>query len=329
MKISPVQTYKYTYTSPKPKNISFSSLKLKNDENDFSDTSFYRDIQTLMFAAHILKQTFPNGTDIMDFACSNGEEAISLYSFLNDTNNNKYKIYCYDKSDKAVELGQKGIYTVFSPQSYDYFLLPGYTLCNTKNEVRRCFNEMMHETGKPDYEINDIEFINQLKETSDFRIKYYKLKDRYRDKIEINKGDINNIEKLLPEKKAGAILFRNAMYIETGNLAVNEFSFNEDLSINKKEVIEKIVDKVYDKLLPGGLFILGDVEKDHIYIADNKVKDEDKIFLRNFGTYVYKKPPLWEALAKDDRFEPVLYKKVASPAALGKEEKVPTVWRKK
>lgn len=329
MKISPVQTYKYTYTSPKQKNISFSSLKLKNDENDFSDTSFYRDIQTLMFAAHILKQTFPNGACIMDFASSNGEEAISLYSFLNDTNNNNYKIYCYDKSDKAVELGQKGIYTVFSPQSYDYFLLPGYTLSNTKNEVRRCFNEIMQETEKPDYEINDTDFINQLKETSDFRIKYYKLKDRYRDKIEIQKGDINNIEKLLPEKKAGAILFRNAMYIETGNLAVNEFSFNEDLNIYKEEIIEKIVDKVYDKLLPGGLFILGDIEKDHIYIADNQVKDEDKIFLRNFGTYVYKKPPLWEALAKDDRFEPVLYKKVASPAALGKEEKVPTVWRKK
>ena len=172
MKISPVQTYKYTYTSPKQKNISFSSLKLKNDENDFSDTSFYRDIQTLMFAAHILKQTFPNGACIMDFASSNGEEAISLYSFLNDTNNNNYKIYCYDKSDKAVELGQKGIYTVFSPQSYDYFLLPGYTLSNTKNEVRRCFNEIMQETEKPDYEINDTDFINQLKETSDFRIKY-------------------------------------------------------------------------------------------------------------------------------------------------------------
>ena len=37
-------------------------------------------------------------------------------------------------------------------------------------------------------------------------------------------------------------MFRNAMYIETGNYAINEFSLNEDLNINKKEIIEKIVD---------------------------------------------------------------------------------------
>ena len=148
-------------------------------------------------------------------------------------------------------------------------------------------------------------------------------------KIKIQEGDIHNIKNLLPDKKAGAILFRNAFYIETGNYGINEFSLLEDLSVNKKKIIENIVDKVYDKLLPGGLFILGDIEKDHIYIADNSVKDKDKYFIRNFGVAICKEPLLWSALEKDGRFEPVFYKKVASPCALREDMKVPTIWRKK
>ena len=335
MNISAVSNLKYTnygfYNPVKTKQYpSFSSLKLKNDENNYSDTSFYRDIETLVCAAELLKNTFPKGTDILDFACSNGEEAISLYSLLNNKNG-KYKIHCYDTSDKAVELGKKGIYTIFYPRSYDYNLLPDLDTSYNPNadKIKSCFYSIMEETQKPKYEINDVNFINYLERFPQFKIRYYKLKDEYKNTIEINKGNINNIDKILPNKKVGAVLFRNAMYIETGNLFVCEYNLNEDLDINKKEIIEKIVDKVYDKLLPGGLFILGDVEKEHIYIADNHVKDKDKVFVRNYCTCIYKNSPLWEALSKDDRFEPVLYKKVDYPNILDELEKVPTIWRKK
>ena len=335
MKISAANNFRYTnygfYSSVKTKQSpSFSSLKLKNDENNYSDTSFYRDIETLDCAATLLKKTFPKGTDILDFASSNGEEAISLYSLL-DKSSGKYKIYCFDTSDRAVELGKKGIYTVFYPMSYDYLLLPDFSMINGSDtrEIKSKFYSIMEETKKPGYEINDINYISQIEKLPDYKIRYYKLKDEYKNNIEINKGNINNIDKVLPNKKVGAVLFRNAMYIETGNLSANEFSFSEDLDINKKEIIKKIVDKVYDKLLTGGLFILGDIEKDHIYIADNHVDDKDKIFIRNYCTSIYKNSPLWEALSKDGRFEPVLYKNVDSPVILEKGEKVPTIWRKK
>ena len=335
MKISAVNNFKYSnygfYSSVKPKQSpSFSSLKLKNDENNYSDTCFYRDADTLDCAATLLKKTFPKGTDILDFASSNGEEAISLYSLI-DKSNGKYKIYCFDTSDRAVELGKKGIYTVFYPMSYDYLLLPEFSMLDDPNtmEIKSKFYSVMEETKKPSYEINDINYLCQLERSPYFKIKYYKLKDEHKDKIEINKGNINNIDKVLPNKKVGAVLFRNAMYIETGNSYANGFSFNEDLNINKKEIIEKIVDKVYEKLLPGGLFILGDIEKDHVYIADNHVNDKDKIFVSDYCTFIYKNSPLWEALSKDGRFEPVLYKNVDAPVILGKEQKVPTIWRKK
>ena len=87
MKISAVNNFKYSnygfYSSVKTKQSpSFSSLKLKNDENNYSDTCFYRDADTLDCAATLLEKTFPKGTDILDFASSNGEEAISLYSLI-------------------------------------------------------------------------------------------------------------------------------------------------------------------------------------------------------------------------------------------------------
>lgn len=340
MRISAIQNYNQNYhpreNSLGKQPVSFGSLKLKNDENNFSDTCFYRDIPTLRAAEKLLRYSFPNGTIIMDFAGSNGEEAISLYSLLNDSSQTKYKIYSYDKSKKAVELGKKGIYTVFSANANDYFLLPDskYSkLLKDKNgqvkELRERFLEMMEPVARPAYEINDRNYLYRLTASPNFYVKYFRLKDEYKDKIKIEEGDIHNIKNLLPDKKAGAILFRNAFYIETGNYGINEFSLLEDLSVNKKEIIENIVDKVYDKLLPGGLFILGDIEKEHIYIADNHVKDKDKYFVRNYGVEICKTPLLWSALEKGGRFEPIFYKKVDSPCAFKEDMKVPTIWRKK
>ena len=77
--------------------ISFKSLKATSErEYMHLGTSFYRDFDTLAKASLYLKEKFPEGTDIMEFAASNGEEAISLHSLINDRNNVKYKIHCYD-----------------------------------------------------------------------------------------------------------------------------------------------------------------------------------------------------------------------------------------
>ena len=65
--------------------INFTSLKATaEDENKFLDTLFYRDLSSLVSFSRMMKETFPNGADIMDFACSDGEEAISIYTLLND-----------------------------------------------------------------------------------------------------------------------------------------------------------------------------------------------------------------------------------------------------
>ena len=63
-------------------NNTFKSLKLTNNANNFSDTSFYRDPRTLADTTKHLQEAFPDGCDILDFAGSNGEEAISLSTFF-------------------------------------------------------------------------------------------------------------------------------------------------------------------------------------------------------------------------------------------------------
>lgn len=317
-------------------NNTFKSLKLKNSSNNYSDTSFYRDPTTLCGATKILFKQFPEGCDILDFAGSNGEEAISLYSFLNDKNDNKYKIYAYDTSEKALDLARKGVYTVYRPWSFDSFLLEE---CDENDfykypanfylpKVKRCFSEVMEKTSKPNFEINDTEFIEHLKIFDNFKIEYFKLKENLKSKFSFNFGNINDIKDLAKDKKVGAVLFRNAMYIETQNWSLKDYDRAEELDINKSKIIENIVSKVYDVLEPGGLFILGDIEKDFVYLADKFVDENNRKFLPEFFVEIYKKSPLIKALQKNNRFHLKKQSNVSQPILMEKCAKVPTIWQK-
>lgn len=309
--------------------IPFTSLKRRGTDgkNDFCDTYFYRDLYTMLNACRILNETFPNGADIMDFACSNGEEAISIHSLINDKDKINYNIYGYDKNPKAVELAKNGVYSVFNIETGDDFLLDKKQKNSVYEDVTRCFYEIMEETKKPDYEINDKKYIDFLNEVPDFKIKYFKIKDEYKNSFNFESADINDIKNLKPEK-AGAIFFRNAVYILTNNYSLDEFQVGlTDTSANKEAIINDLVDKVYDKLLPGGIFVLGSSEKEHIFLADDYTPIENTMFVDGYMTYVCKKSPLEAALEKDGRFKPVLKSKVWSTLD-DKEIMVPTIWQK-
>ena len=305
----------------------FTSLKYKEGENNFCDTSFFRDYETLEAAAKILKRNFPHGTDILDFASSNGEEAVSLYAILNSGQKGKYKILCFDKSQNIIDIANKGVYTVYNGVSEDGFLLMDELKDKRNRKLKAYFDKMMEEVPAPSHKINDEHFMNFISQMyeDEFKIKHFKIRDKYKDNFQFNVGDINDIDKLFPDKKAGAILFRNAFYIPTHNLALNEFQSDIRTDINKQEIIDKIVDKVYDKLLPGGLFILGDNEKDHVFISDECLTDAETLFVPSYFATIYKQPPVYKALTREHRFSPV-HKKMIN-CAMGKME-IFTVWQK-
>lgn len=310
--------------------LNFTSLKSSSErEHMHLGTAFYRDLYTLLNASKLLKDTFPKGTDIMEFAASNGEEAISIHSLINDRNKVKYKIHCYDVSDKAIKLAKSNIHSVFSETPDDFLIenMPKNVLCR---EVSKCFYELMEEIPEPEFEINDINYISFRRRESDFNVKYFKVKDKYFDNFKFEKGDIRNILEIMPEKKVGAVFFRNAFYHLTNNHIFepiyDEPTLNKIWFTNKEAVIEDIVSKVYEKLLPGGIFVIGNDEKEHIYQADKYTPREDYYFDDSTDEYIRMSSPLEKALRKGGRFRPVAASRCYS-SHMGDFE-VHTVWQK-
>lgn len=310
--------------------VSFTSLKQTADnENLFIDTAFYRDFPTLTGFAGLLRDEFPDGTDIMDFACSNGEEAISLYSLINDKNDVKYKIYCYDTSDKALDFAKNNIYSVNS-ESLDYFLINNCKNNKTAEDLKKRFYVMMQEIEPPEFRLHDEAFLEYSKSFNVFNEKYFKVKDEYKHNFKFKKGDIRDILNIQPDKQVGAIFFRNALYHLTNNHPFGNIYDRETLDkiwfTNKEEVLQNFADNVYEKLLPGGFLVLGNDIKEHLYQADKFTPKDEIYFDASTKEYIRLKSPLVKALKKDGKFKPVLSSKCYSSEA--GDFTVYTIWQK-
>ncbi len=310
--------------------VNFKSLKADSETPyKYLGTAFYRDLFTMMNATKLIQDTFPEGTDILEFAASNGEEAITLHTLINDKHNIPYPIHSYDVSDKAINYANLNIHSVFCDSS-DGFLINPESQNAMYKDLARCFFELMEEIPEPDSDINDKDFMNYRRKEKDFSVKYYKVKDEYLPYFKIQKGDIRNLPEIVPEKQVGAIFFRNAFYHLTNN-HIFEHIFDKPVLdkiwyTNKDEVIEDVVSKVYDKLLPGGFFVIGNDEKEHVYQADKFTPREEYYFDDVTDEYIRLKSPLEKALLKDGRFKPVVTSKCYT-YSLG-DFSVHTVWQK-
>lgn len=308
------------------------------------DSWFYRDTKTLKSAVTEIKTTFPSGAEIWDFACSNGEETISVKSLLESP---KYTVIGYDSSISALKLAKKGIYTVFSSW-YDSFLLQKEKSSGDEKFLQEKFYGMMEEIQPPAFERhinNKTAYFNIKKFYHDFQEKYFRVAPQKRKEIDIRKGDINEIKHYRSQNKVGAIFFRNALYQMTGN-DLNETieqrkHFASRPMDNKKEIIEALVNKIHAKLETGGVFVIGDHIKDHLFLADRNLPKNEVILFKNTPFFdignrkhisssdvkLFKESPLKRALEKDGRFIPVGFSKTSLDYG-GIQIKVPTVWKK-
>ena len=130
----------------------FSSLARRDSKNNIPlHSGFYRDFPTLIAAAGIINKTFPEGTMILDGACSSGEEVISLYSLLQ--NSHRYKLVGFDKSDDALKLAGKNIYSVLENYGDD-FLIKNQDDSLLVN-LQKLFARVMETAPEPDFELNE------------------------------------------------------------------------------------------------------------------------------------------------------------------------------
>ena len=308
------------------------------------DSWFYRDTKTLKSAVTEIKTTFPSGAEIWDFACSNGEETISVKSLLESP---KYTVIGYDSSISALKLAKKGIYTVFSSW-YDSFLLQKEKNSSEEKFLQEKFYGMMEEIQPPAIERhinNKTAYFNIKKFYHDFQEKYFRVAPQKRKEIDIRKGDINEIKHYRSQNKVGAIFFRNALYQMTGN-DLNETLeqrkyFASEVVDNKQEIIESLVNKIHAKLENGGVFVIGDHIKDHLFLADRNLPKNEVILFKDTPFFdsgnskhisssdvkLFKESPLKRALEKDGRFIPIGFSKTSLDYG-GIKIKVPTVWKK-
>lgn len=331
---------------------SFKSLLHQDKAGFVNDSSFFRDYKTLKIATDEIKKEFPEGAEILDYACSNGEETISLKCFLDDP---VYKIIGYDCSTDALKLAKRGVYTVFS-NWYDSYLIqnnayppycaiPDPYLPTQKEQVllKEKFNKILE--GIPfssDYkDINNKSSFYSLKyDKRYFKEKYYKIREEFKPHIDIRRGNILNITELRTEKPVGAVFFRNAIYHLCEN-NIDEVVFQNsavNININRKSILKDLVDRIHKVLDKNGLFVIGAHIKDHIFWADkftestNKIKLQDTPFMKGSkfakdckDVICTKVSPLIEALTEDGRFVPIGYSKVSE---FWNSISVPTVWKK-
>lgn len=308
------------------------------------DSWFYRDTKTLKSAVTEIKTTFPSGAEIWDFACSNGEETISVKSLLEDS---KYKIIGYDSSTSALMLANKGIYTVFS-NWYDSFLLPNNEPEGFEKVLKNKFYQIMEETFPSEIERyinNKSTYFDIKKFYRDFIEKYFRINPERRDEIDIRRGNINLIDNYRNQDKVGAIFFRNALYQMTGNdlnETIDQKKYFAHFPVNnKREIIENFVDKIHSKLETGGVFVIGDHIKDHLFLADKNLPDCEVILFKDTPFFdagnrkhlyeanlkLFKESPLKKALEKGKRFIPIGFSKTWLDYG-GSKLDVATVWKK-
>lgn len=333
-------------TAPPPaaqqKPISFNGL-MRIDPKTYSplDSWFFRDYDTLKTASDEIKSSFPQGAEILDYACSNGEETISLKALLPDE---KYKIIGFDTSESALKLANRGVYTVFS-HWYDSFLLPNSFPKKKEAHIKDSFYYIMEETfpEAQDRLINNKKCYFEIKKAlPDFIEKFFCISPEQKTSIDIRRGNINNLDKYRSNSPVGAVFFRNALYQMVGN-DLNETIEQRKISsssYDKKAIINGFVDRLYSRLERGGVFVIGDHIKDHLFLADKQTPDEEIILFKDTPFFnpeeklhrqasflrLFKESPLKTALEKDKRFKPIGFSKTCLQTG-GQKVKVATVWK--
>lgn len=329
-------------------------LHIDKTNGNINDSWFFRDYETLENAAKHIAKDFPQGADILDYACSSGEESISIASLLSDK---KYKVIGYDTSTDAIRLGKRGVYSLFSSW-YDSYLIPDENLplaqsvlenhskeeCLKMQNFRRVFHKIMKEIPEsPQYkDINNKSSYTGLKyQIPNFTEKFYRLKDEFKDLVDLRLGNFINIGQIKKEKPVGAIFFRNAIYHLCNNNINEVFDYNAPSGAfrNKNILMEFLVNGIYKTLDKNGIFVLGNHIKEHLYWADETTPLQNTIHfcdtpfyndrLTNHRKYklikCFKDSPLEQALLKDNRFEPVAFSFVKFGEKI---KKVPVIWKK-
>ena len=262
-----INNYAIQTKSIKP---SFASYRATNPITRMpASTDFYHDYPTLKESVRLLEQNFPEGCDILVYAGSNGEEAISIYSMLQHPE--RYNIHSIDPFKEAINTAQKGIFRV-GYAAEDNFLILNNSNDIQHREQRACFKKCFIPVEKIDpysgkVSMKTLGYIFEAIQNMGIE-ELFLLKPEVKERINFVEGDIRNIDSFKTQKPVGAVFFRNALYHLTHNNIMDTDGFSPDYGINRRKILKNLMDSVDRKLSPNGIFVMGHHLQEHMYLAD-------------------------------------------------------------
>lgn len=324
--------------------ISFGTLIRRNHLNLSEDTAFFRDLGTLNAAVDILKSNFPDGAEILDYAASDGQEALSILALLGK-DREKFDIKAFDTSYHLISHAKNGCYSIINGY-WDDFLI-NFFKSKSERKATRAFNKIMKkdiiDCG------NSLEHNNAIRSRDYECNNFYNVRPKYANAIKYDVGSIENIDEIGSKKQAGAVFFRNAFYHVFRPMdpdsPIKSYNHEQYREMSYDEIVEKsneIIGKVDKILKPGGIFVMGDVIHEHlIKVNKNDNCDKIKVFdaygnINSSGTldndsFIAKESPIVKAL-QDRGFQPVYTGKCLLKKGFTQEDSkyidVPTIWQK-
>ena len=255
------------------------------------ESAFFRDADTLEFVKYYLLNVLKkNEINIVDGACSNGYETYTL-AMLFDKASKKINITGFDIGKQAIADAKKGVFTIkrilgqdetllglgFAGTSDNYLAFPSSKELSPQNlKYMQLFNKFFTEIPYKESFSLTTWFKRKLlpkKFVIDIETKAFQLLPEKSESCRFVQGDILQLDKIVPEHSADALLFRNALY----HLTTNEGPMNFKIPLPDEQVIpviKKVVEQVDNAVAPDGLFVIGEHLNDHVLTAGNTLYEE-------------------------------------------------------
>ena len=311
------------------------------------ETYFFRNLETLNFAADYIKKHFKSGTNIAEFASSTGEEAYSLAMILSPHNKDKkYKIHGYDITPRIIERMDDRLYEI-TTNDIENFLDNNYYLQTQEQQKLKGlflqhFEKMPVEWQYYNYSIKNLQKLNKKlaegKSEEDSRnikymISYSKIpiqdkwgsffipkKDAFKDIVSFEVKDISELgEKYKLKKNTGVVFFKNAFYHLTG---FNSFKNPNPVDLS---VAKRVTQEVNKSLEKDGIFVIGALSRDHLY--NNQ---ETRVIFQDGKKINVCDDTQFHHMLRECGFEPVFYEKAPDVRINNTDDKLylASVWKK-
>jgi len=348
-------------------NISFKNLMRAAESNRLKlpDTFFYRDYPAQMAAAKYMQNNFKKNAMMIIAACSNGEDLWSQLSFFK--NPKEWKFLGVDIEKNLIELANKMVYSVDNFGVDSFLMNPKNPCSEPENNLFQLFHKVFKYGKKPPFEINNSETYAWRRHSKSFKQEFFEVKDKYKPQAEFLVNNVNNIHEIdTGGRKVAGVAFRNAAYHDMENHlneVISGYVDSAPKDIDRQAIANNLINNIDKTVDKNGVFMLGNHEKDHIFLTDNFTSPSDvrkvgdlpdfQKCLKSYKDYIikyrqpklhkeyledwervadiefYAKSPIQSALERDKRFVPIFNSPVNFETDFFTEKySMPTVWQK-